>query len=346
MKHDIELPPKVEAKGKWYYYLHRIDRRKVWTKLSLIDAGLPAMRKALADLVTYKVEDRGLPALIRRWQQEVMPKHAPKTQIGEINYGRVIAHAFADFKSVDQITPLDVTEFLDQFTDKPRTFNAHRGMLREYLRFAIQLNFAKPGTNPVDGIIKTMTVKARTRYITDSELRRIKVACMYSSQGRRNQSGPSACALIDMAYLTGQRISDLIALEWDDITDKGIYFRPGKTEASTQAAVTIQWSPKLRDVVRRLREIRLKARLKPSTVFITLSGKSATYNGTHTAWFRAVKRSGVAPCHFHDIRAKALTDKEGREGMQAARKMGTHSTEQQTADYVRKRGSSSTGATR
>src|SRR5258707_5810107 len=33
-------------------------------------------------------------------------------------------------------------------------------------------------TNPVDSL-KTMSVKARTRYITDSEVRRIKVAVMY-----------------------------------------------------------------------------------------------------------------------------------------------------------------------
>ena len=42
-------------------------------------------------------------------------------------------------------------------------------------------------------------------------------------------------------------------------------------------------------------------------------------------------------CHFNDLRAKALTDKEAAEGMQQARHMGAHSTEAQTADYVRHR---------
>jgi hypothetical protein len=49
---------------------------------------------------------------------------------------------------------------------------------------------------------------------------------------------------------------------------------------------------------------------------------------------------------FHDLRAKALTDKESREGMQAARAMGAHSTEQQTADYVRQKQARKTSATR
>jgi hypothetical protein len=45
----------------------------------------------------------------------------------------------------------------------------------------------------------------------------------------------------------------------------------------------------------------------------------------------------VHNCHFNDLRAKALTDKEAAEGMQQARRMGAHSAEAQTADYVRHR---------
>jgi hypothetical protein len=48
----------------------------------------------------------------------------------------------------------------------------------------------------------------------------------------------------------------------------------------------------------------------------------------------------------HDLRAKALTDKEAREGMQQARVMGSHSTEPQTSDYVRNKTTRKTGATR
>ncbi len=47
-----------------------------------------------------------------------------------------------------------------------------------------------------------------------------------------------------------------------------------------------------------------------------------------------------------DLRAKALTDKEEVQGMQAARRMGAHSTESQTADYVRHRKAQTTDATK
>jgi hypothetical protein len=59
-----------------------------------------------------------------------------------------------------------------------------------------------------------------------------------------------------------------------------------------------------------------------------------------------VKRAGIRDVHFHDLRAKALTDKESREGMQAARTMGAHTTEAQTATYVRNKTARRTGATR
>ena len=49
---------------------------------------------------------------------------------------------------------------------------------------------------------------------------------------------------------------------------------------------------------------------------------------------------------FRDIRAKALTDKEARDGMQAARHMGAHATEAQTADYARHKTARKTGAPR
>jgi hypothetical protein len=65
-----------------------------------------------------------------------------------------------------------------------------------------------------------------------------------------------------------------------------------------------------------------------------------------SAWRRAVARAGVHNFHFNDIRAKAITDKEEGQGMKQARRMGAHSTEAQTADYVRHRKAQPTGATR
>jgi integrase len=217
-----------------------------------------------------------------------------------------------------------------------------RSGLRELMRFAESKDYRPAGSNPVDSL-KTMNVKARKKYITDSELRRIKVAAMYGDDGKRTRSGPMLCALIDLAYLTGQRIGDLLDLRWANVKQDGIYFKPGKTEGSTGASVLIGWTPKLSAVIGRIKA--LKRRSLTHVIFMQ-EGQPYTYYGASSAWMRAVKRSGMENCHFHDLRAKAITDKEGAEGMQQARRMGAHSTEGQTADYVRHRKAQRTGATK
>jgi hypothetical protein len=74
---------------------------------------------------------------------------------------------------------------------------------------------------------------------------------------------------------------------------------------------------------------------RSAKVGMATAAQRYTYSGAHSAWVRACKRAAIADCRFNDMRAKALTDTEETDGMQAARRKGAHSTEQQTSDYVR-----------
>lgn len=347
MKRD-KIPRNVFAKGKQYYFVSAQGDRRVWTKLSPISDGLPAMYQALAKLKTEASGVLNMPALIGLWQTEVMVRNSDKTQRDDRARCKAVAEAFRDLMPAE-IEPPDCAEFLGQFADKPRTFNAYRALLRELMRFAEAKGLRPAGSNPVPAL-RTMRTPARDRYITDSELRRIKVAAMRAQDrhghAQETRSGPMLCALIDMAYLTGQAIGDLIALEWSKFGPHGIAFARQKVAKSTAAKVLIEWSPKLRDVERRLKDLRKKRRAFGLRVFCRQDGQAYTYWGASTAWRRAVKRAGISDCHFHDLRAKALTDKEQRDGMQAARHMGSHATEAQTADYVRNKAPVKTGATR
>lgn len=337
-----DLPKRVFAKGASYYLVTADGPKRRWQRLSKVKDGLPAMYKALGRLLEHDANDGRMPGLIAAWERDVMPRHAAKTQRDELARGRVLAEAFLEF-GVDQVQAKHVAEFLRALRAKPRTHNLYRAQLRELMRYAIERGLRLD--NPVEHI-RTMPERARGRYITDSELRRIKVAAMTGDDGLRTRSGAMVCCLIDMAYLTGQRISDLLALEWSAITDRGVEFEPAKTRQRTGVRVLIEWTPKLRDVERRLRDLRKARRGFAPQVFTTQDGKAYTYWGASSAWRRAVRRAGVPDAHFHDLRAKALTDKEAREGMTAARLMGAHSTETQTADYVRQKTARKTKATR
>jgi integrase len=352
MTKDPALPERVFIKGRWYYLVVAEGKKRVWKKLSKVADGLAAMYIALGELLQRDTDADKVPALIAAWLQEVSAKRSSKQHGEDTSRCRKVAARFADFLAAD-VEPPDVVEFLKDFRETPRTYNAYRALVGELMRFAIEKGYRAPGTNPVTAVVRTMKTPPRTRYITDSELRRIKVAAI----GRRpsvmkpgstveNAGGRMLCALIDMAYLTGQALGDLLALEWDDFRDDGILFARSKVEHSTGARVVIQWTPRLVELEQRLRAMRKARRGFGAAVFVKASGDPYTASGLQSAWERARDRAGVSGCTFHDIKAKALTDKEAREGMRAASAMGQHSTETQTATYVRRKAARKTSATR
>ncbi len=348
-----------------HYLIRAEGKKRVWVPLTRVAEGLPAFYQALAEATKAPtVADDLMPKVIAAWELEVMVEHAETTRRDEKARGRVIADEFDEFRAGD-IEPPDVAAFLKPFRDRPKTHNFYRSQIGELMRFAMQKGWRKPGTNPVTDIIPTLATPPRDRYPTDSEVRPIKVAGIYATvrsdaklgaKRQKNRSGLMLAALIDMAYLTGQRISDLLRLEWSAFGRDGITFKPSKTVKSTGASVLIEWTPKLRDVERRLKALRAERRAFGSFVFTkqasTKKGKMAaagqryTYSGAHSAWVRACERAGVEDCRFNDMRAKALTDTEESDGMQATRRKGAHSTEQQTSDYVRHKKPQKSKATR
>jgi len=353
------LPPRVFAKGGRYYHVHAEGTRRVWKPLSRVEDGLPELYRQLAQIERERVADDRMSALIADWQRDVMPRHAEKTQRDDIARCAVIAESFAEFRA-GQVRAPDVADFLSAWRDKPRTHNAYRSLLRELMRYAIERGYRTD--QPVEHI-RTMSTPPRHRYLTDSELRRIKVAALTGKDGKPTRAGRMICALIDVLYLSGQRPSDVLALRWerdaDDpdaphVSKAGLVFRPNKTRHSTGAAVIINWSPKLRDALRRAQALQAERLLKrrqdqrvvSGFVFTQIGGHQMGYFGASSAWQRAVQRAGVTDAELRDIRAKALTDKDARDGRKAARTMGAHSTESQTADYIRHRVPLETGATR
>lgn len=348
------------------YYLVRAEgKRRVWVPLTKVAEGLPAFYQELADATKAPtVADDLMPKVIAAWELEVMVGHSATWQRDEKARGVVIADEFEDFRTGDIESP-DVSAFLKPFRDRPKTHNFYRAQIGELMRYAMEKGWRDPGTNPVTDIIPTLSTPPRDRYPTDSEVRRIKVAGIYATargdakpgaKRQKNRSGLMLAALVDMAYLTGQRISDLLRLEWSAFGRDGITFKPSKTAKSTGASVLIEWTPKLRDVERRLKALRTERRAFGSFVFtkqaskkkgkMQAAGQRYTYSGAHSAWVRACERAGIADCRFNDMRAKALTDTEETDGMQAARRKGAHSTEQQTSDYVRHKKPQKAKATR
>lgn len=338
-KHD--LPPRVYAKNGAYWHVAAIGTKRKWTRLCAIRDGLPAMYRALADIQQKGVVSDTMPSLVNDWLKEVSTTRTEKTQANDIYQCNTIKESFADFRA-GEVNPPAVVEFLKNFRDMPRSYNAYRSMMRELMRYAEEKGFRPPGTNPVDSI-KTMKTPPRRRYITDSELRRIKVGICYGKDGKRTPSGPMICCLVEMAYLTGQRANDLLSMEWSEIGKVGILFQPGKTLASTGVEILIMWTPRLERLVQRLKAF---PKVNVKHVFCKQDGKRYTYSGISSAWRRGLERAGIPDTQFRDLRAKALTDVDEAQGITAAQRMGAHTTQAQTAEYVRNKKAIRATATR
>ena len=357
MSRHNELPPRVYPKGRWYYLVTAEGAKRVWTKLTLIQDGIPALYRKLADMKARDVAPDRVPMVAQSWLKE----RAPASENDEWAV-KEISEAFAEFRARDVSTPACIA-FLKKWKDKgqARTYNLMRFSLHDLMRFAEGqeqdgVPFRDPGTNPVASI-KRMSTPARDRYPTDSEVRRIKFHALVGRDGVRTRSGTYVAPLIDLAYLTGQRVGDLLELRWNKraatndegevvapyIAQEGLYFKPSKTEKTTGAKVLITWTPRLRAVIARIEAV---GRRNLRHVLTNQEAQPLLYSTFATAWWRACDRAGIKGLHFHDLKAKALTDTAEVRGMKDAQTKGAHSTEKQTSDYVRRRKAQKTEATR
>lgn len=356
-----ELPRSVFTKGRRYYLVTAAGKKRIWHRLSRIDAGLAALYAALAEkkreLELAALVNGKMPSLIGDWENDELPRFSARTQVMARHYNKGIAEAFKLWLP-EQMDAPGIAEFLKQFRATPRTYNANRAQLRELMRYAEVQGRRPAGTNPVEAI-RTMRTPARTRCPTSSEIRRVKLGCLYGEDAKRTRSGMMMACLIEMLYLTGQDIGVVVrvldardALQPDEphCRDDGIFFRRDKTGN----AVVIGWTPRLEAVVARLRALKAERMLKKlqhqrivtPRLFTNTAGHPLSYSAVKSAWQDGIKRAGVLSFMLRDIRAAALTDKEGASDMREANAMGAHATESQTADYVRRRRARKTSATR
>lgn len=346
--------------GRYYRVQSLPGNKKKWHPLTRVSEGLPAFYRAYADNLGRDSAGDELPYVIAEWQRDVMAKRAPKTQVDDLRRSNDVATRLSDFRASEVETP-DCYEFLKAYEGTPRTYDAYRSLLYSVFQYCELRGWRRSGTNPVTAI-STKGYKPRDRYITDSELRRIKVGALYGANGRRTPTGITMVCLIETLYLTGADVGVLVRLlEQRDpmrpnephLRPDGIYLRRDKTDG-TSVPVIVGWTPRLRAAIdRQLRNKRERNEGRPASkrvdtghVFTRMNGQPMNYDAASEAWSDAVKRSGVLPCMMRDLRAKAATDKGTRDGIKAANDLLDHTTETQTADYIRRKQARRTTAVR
>jgi len=215
-----------------------------------------------------------------------------------------------------QVLPRHVAALKLHMADTPNMANRVISFLRMVFAYALEQQIVD--SNPCTGI-RRHAEKKRDRYITDAEFEAI---CSASS--------PYIRSILEMCYLTGQRIGDVLAIRLSDISEQGIAFDQQKTGAKLIVGMT----PDLEALIGRIKA--LPRSVRGLTLFCARSGgKPVSYDTVKQAFRKSCAAAGVSGATIHDLRAKSLTDtdKQGNN----AQKLGGHSDARMTKRYLRLR---------
>ncbi len=304
-KKDTHLPPCVYPRHGAYHLV----RKGKWTRLG------SDLKSALAKYASeFEQRSGSLSTLIDTALKTMQPKLSEGTWKQYQMAARKLKHMFAEF-SPEQIRPRDVAQLKLQLASRPNTANLCLSVLRQCLQYGVDMQILD--SNPAIGI-KRLVEPKRKRLITTKEYEAI-----YS------KASPQLQVIMDLLYLTGQRVMDVLGIKHADLREEGIYFNQGKTDAR----LVVAWTPELRAVVDRAKG--LHGNLRALTLLHARRGKAVDYDTIQGEWIRACKAALVEDAQMRDLRAMSGTDAE-KQGKDPTKLLG-HKSEQMTKRYLRDR---------
>lgn len=279
--------PKSDGLPKCMYKKHGafyLVRQNQWVRLSanFHDALVEYAR------LTSGPDKAALPQLVTRTMADLKNDGLSESTLKnyKIRAAQVL-DAFADF-APQEIKPRHIALFLDDMKKTPSAANQAHAFLRNLFKRAVRWGIVDIDPTRDIAIFKT---NKRDRYITEDEW-----------TGIYSHANDTLQVLMDLAYLTGQRIGDCMGIRYADISDSGIHV----VQQKTKAKVLIQMTPDLRDVIARAKTIHHS--VKGMTLLHKRDGSPLSYTTIYGHWKKACEAAGVENANFHDIRAAAATD--------------------------------------
>lgn len=304
-KLNRHLPRNVYFKHGAYWYV----KAGKWQKLG---ADLKSSLAAYASIV--EAPKGGMAELIDKVLLHVSPKLSVSTRKQYAGAGRRLKKILIEF-SPEQVRSSDVAGIKVALAHTPNYANRCLSLLRIVFAHAVEWQLVE--SNPCIGIRRHEEHK-RDRYLTDAEFRAI-----------HDKAGPRLQVIMDLCYLTAQRITDVLAIRRNDLTTDGISF----VQKKTGVRLTVAWTTEMRVVTERAKG--LGKNVAALTLLYNRRGKVPDYRTVKLQWDDACAAAGVKDAHLHDVRAKALTDAK-RQGQNATALAG-HTDPRMTERYIRLR---------
>lgn len=307
-KADRHLPACVYHKHGAYWFV----KKGKWQRLA---DNLPDALQAYA-LLASPTPGTGMADLIDKALAHMAKDLAPNTLKQYRLAAKRLKDILAEF-APEQVKPKHIAAIKAELSDTPNMANRILSFLRSVFQFAVEWQIVD--SNPCIGI-KRHRETQRDRYITDSEFYAIRAAAK-----------PWLVPIIDTAYLTGQRINDVLNILLSDISEDGITFKQQKTGNK----LLVRMTPDIERAIEAAKATRAKSRVASLYLFAARAGKPRDYRTVRDNWESACATAGITDAHLHDLRAKSLTDTD-RQGNNA-QLLGGHTDRRTTQIYIRLR---------
>jgi integrase len=283
------LPIRLHLKHGAYYYVHRVDGKVRWRKLSKdygealrlwadLEGGQPNHAWTVADAIAHYL---GVSA----------KRLKPATLAGYEENAKRLLPVFGAMPIAD-LRRAHVYSYVVKRGNVAG--NRERALLS-----AVYAHLGKAGIfegdNPAAGLQFRNPEKPRRRYATDGELEAILAQC-----------NPRMRLLVRFAYLTGMRQADVLGLKLTAAREDGIAYRDSKTDRDH----LLEWTDELRQIWKDAAGLRIGA----VPVFLARDRdkegrqKGYTSSGFRASWRAVKKRAGLMAVTFHDLRRKAGSD--------------------------------------
>jgi integrase len=321
--------PRLRARRKpsgtvHYYYDHGGKPRREQPLGS--DYGLAVKRWAdieqdrvaterVAEVVTFRY-------VADHYRALVIPTKAPRTQrdnAGELT--KLLAFFDDPPVPLDSIRPQDVRQYLTWRGKAPVRAKREKALLSHIFNWARDTGYTDM-PNPCAGI-KGKKEEGRDVYIDDDQYMAVLA-----------EADQTLKDAMELAYLTGQRVSDTLAMDETKMRDGTVEVRQGKTRQKVRVRIVGQ----LAAVVDRIKARKRGCKIYSTGMIVNKHGRPLKIGAMQSRWRDACEVAGIKGIQFRDLRAKAGTDTADSTGdMRKAQQQLGHKNITTTEIYIRRR---------